>query len=110
MTICNFQVKIIIWIFEYVANDQEIYFPEKLNIHYIGTAQVFFIAYVLLFSIVIMNLLIGLSVSDIADLKEKAQKASIISQIKMINGLMHLRTTVVYRYCVPSNIQKIFER
>ena len=56
-----------------------------------------------------MNLLIGLAVSDIADLMGKAKKASIISQIDLINGLMNLRTTVAYRY-VPSSIKTFFEK
>ena len=74
-----------------------------------GTAHVFFAVYVLLFSIVIMNLLIGLAVSDIRALMEIARRESIISQINMINEMMDRRTTFVYKYCIPQCIKKLFE-
>ena len=75
-----------------------------------GTAHLFFAVYVLLFSIVIMNLLIGLAVSDIRALMEIARRESIISQINMINEMMDRRTTFVYKYFIPQCIKKLFER
>ena len=76
----------------------------------IGTAHLFFAAYVLLFSIVIMNLLIGLAVSDIGALMEKARRESIISQINMINEMMDHQTSFIYNFFVPKCIKKLFER
>ena len=69
----------------------------------------FFAGYVLLFSIVIMNLLIGLAVSDIRALMEIARRESIISQINMINEMMDLRSTFIYKHCVPKWTKNIFE-
>ena len=74
-----------------------------------GTTDVFFAAYVLLFSIVIMNLLIGLAVSDIGALMEIARRESIISQINMINEMSDRRSTILYRYCLPQCVKKLFE-
>ena len=75
-----------------------------------GTAHLFFAAYVLLFSIVIMNLLIGLAVSDIGSLMKSARRESIISQINMINEMSDRRSTILYRYCLPQCVKKLFER
>ena len=69
----------------------------------------FFAAYVLLFSIVIMNLLIGLAVSDIGALMESARQESIISQINMINEMSDRRNTIAYKYCLPQCVKKLFE-
>ena len=79
-------------------------------LYYLGTAHLFFAAYVLLFSIVIMNLLIGLAVSDIGALMEIARKESIVSQINMINEMMDHRTSFIYNFFVPKCIKKLFER
>ena len=74
-----------------------------------GTAHFFFAAYIILFSIIIMNLLIGLAVSDIGALMESASRGSIISQINLVNDMMDLRSTITYRFCVPEFIKQLFE-
>ena len=74
-----------------------------------GTAHFFFAAYIILFSIIIMNLLIGLAVSDIKTLMESASRGSIISQIQLVNDMMDLRSTPIYRFCVPAFIKQLFE-
>ena len=74
-----------------------------------GTAHFFFAAYVILFSIIIMNLLIGLAVSDIKTLMESASRRSIISQINLVNDMMDMRSTLIYRFCVPEFIKQLFE-
>ena len=74
-----------------------------------GTAHFFFAAYVILFSIVIMNLLIGLAVSDISALMQNAKRGSIICQIDMIHDMMDMRATAIYRNCVPSILKKLFD-
>ena len=74
-----------------------------------GTAHFFFAAYVILFSIIIMNLLIGLAVSDIKTLIESASRRSVISQIQLVNDMMDLRSTPIYRFCVPAFLKELFE-
>ena len=74
-----------------------------------GTAHFFFAAYIILFSIIIMNLLIGLAVSDIKTLMESASRESIISQIHLVKDMMDLRSTITYRVCVPEFIKQLFE-
>ena len=64
-------------------------------------------AYVILFSIIIMNLLIGLAVSDIKTLIESASRRSVISQIQLINDMMDLRSTPIYRFCVPTFVKEL---
>ena len=83
------------------------------NYHYqcnfSGTAHFFFAAYVILFSIIIMNLLIGLAVSDIKTLMESAARRSIISQINLVNDMMDMRSTLIYRFCAPAFVKQLFE-
>ena len=74
-----------------------------------GTAHFFFAACIILFSIIIMNLLIGLAVSDIKTLMESASRESTISQIHLVNDMMDLRSTITYRVCVPEFIKQLFE-
>jgi len=56
-----------------------------------------------------MNLLIGLAVSDIKTLIESASRRSIISQIQLVNDMMDLRSTPIYRFCVPAFVKELFE-
>ena len=74
-----------------------------------GTTHFFFAAYIILFSIILMNLLIGLAVSDIKTLMESASRESIIRQITLVNDMMDLRSTIAYRFCVPEFIKQLFE-
>ena len=74
-----------------------------------GTTHLFFAAYIILFSIILMNLLIGLAVSDIKTLMESASRESIIRQITLVNDMMDLRSTITYRFCVPEFIKQLFE-
>ena len=80
------------------------------NIIQKGTAHFFFVAYVILFTIVIMNLLIGLAVSDINALMTVARRQAIISQIHLISDVMDLRNTLTYQYCLPKTVKKLFDR
>ena len=79
-------------------------------IYLLGTAHFFFAAYVALFSIVIMNLLIGLAVTDIDVLMKKARRKNIIARIDLIYDMMEIRVTKVYKYCAPKCLKKVFER
>lgn len=86
---------------------------DKLNmviLYITGTAHFFFAAYVALFSIVIMNLLIGLAVADIDALMKKAKRENILSQIDMIYDMMEIRATPIYRYCAPECLKTLYER
>ena len=56
-----------------------------------------------------MNLLIGLAVSDIKTLMESASRQSIITQIQLVNDMMDMRSTLIYRFCVPEFIKQLFE-
>ena len=79
-------------------------------LHITGTAHFFFAAYVAIFSIVIMNLLIGLAVADIDALMKKARRENIISQIELIYDMMEIRVTPIYRYCAPECLKTLYER
>lgn len=56
-----------------------------------------------------MNLLIGLAVSDIKTLMESAARRSIISQINLVNDMMDMRSTLIYRFCAPAFVKQLFE-
>ena len=105
--ICNFQVKVKSVV---KISNGNLFLPLNPTFELLGTAHLFFAAYVLLFSIVIMNLLIGLAVSDIGALMEIARRESIISQINMINEMSDRRNTFVYKHCLPQCVKKMFER
>ena len=75
-----------------------------------GTAHFFFAAYVILFSIVIMNLLIGLAVTDIEALMKKAKRETIIAQIDLIHDMMEIRNSPIYKYCAPGFLKTFYDR
>ena len=79
-------------------------------LHYTGTAHFFFAAYVILFSIVIMNLLIGLAVTDIEALMKKAKRETIIAQIDLIHDMMEIRNSPIYKYCAPGFLKTFYDR
>ena len=56
-----------------------------------------------------MNLLIGLAVSDIKTLMENASRRSIITQIELVNDMMNLKLTPIYKFGVPAYIKQLFE-
>ena len=109
MTFCNLQV---CKSEKNIGNVSPYFKRSNFNLTFLmlGTTDVFFAAYVLLFSIVIMNLLIGLAVSDIGALMEIARRESIISQINMINEMMDHRTSFIYNFFVPKCVKQLFER
>ena len=74
-----------------------------------GTTHFFFAAYIILFSIILMNLLVGLAVSDIGALMQSASREAIIRQINLVNDMMDLRSTITYRFCVPEFMKQLFE-
>ena len=56
-----------------------------------------------------MNLLIGLAVSDIKTLMENASRGSILTQIELVNDMMNLKSSPIYKFCVPAYIKQLFE-
>ena len=79
-------------------------------LHTTGTAHFFFAAYVVLFSIVIMNLLIGLAVTDIEALMKKAKRETIIAQMNLIYDMMEIRNSPIYKYCAPDFMKAFYDR
>ena len=101
-------------------NYQDMYYPTKQFItlgeieeevekqQFPGTAQMIFIIFVLVFSIVIMNLLVGLAVSDISALWRKGQRDQLIARIELINYVESACSSKMFQF-LPMSLQDLFK-
>jgi len=104
-------------------NYQDLYYPEKEFINnstweiegktefqqFPGTAQTIVIAFVLVFSIVIMNLLVGLAVSDISALLKTGKRDQLIAQVELINYVECASSSKLFKF-LPRTIQDLFKK
>ena len=68
--------------FEY----EEIFFPPEANgknIPFIGTSLFFFVLFLVIMSIIIVNLLVGLAVDDIKAVQEQAELKKLSLQVNI---------------------------
>lgn len=103
-------------------NYQDLYYPKKqfLNItsgkiedevedqQFPGTAQMIIIAFILIFSLVIMNLLVGLAVSDINALWKTGKRDQLIAQIELINYVESFCSSKMFKF-LPISLQNLFK-
>ena len=103
-------------------NYQDLYYPKKqvlnstdgtimdINEHqqFSGTAQMIIIFFVLTFSLVIMNLLVGLAVSDINTLCKTGKRDQVIAQIELIHYVESFCKSKVFSYW-PKSLQSWFK-
>ena len=103
-------------------NYQDLYYPKKqfLNItsgkieekveaqQFPGTAQMIIIAFILVFSLVIMNLLVGLAVSDINALYKTGKRDQLIAQIELINYVESACSSKMFKF-LPTRLQDLFK-
>lgn len=104
-------------------NYQDLYYPqtEKLNNitgviegvtenqQFPGTAQMIVICFVLIFSIVIMNLLVGLAVSDISALLKSGKRDQLIAQVELINYVESFCSSKLFKF-LPQRLQELFRK
>lgn len=70
----------------------------------------FVIMFVLMFCIVIMNLLVGLAVSDINKLMKTGNRDQLIAQIELVSLVLNYRTTFLFHYLTPAIFRKLLDR
>ena len=103
-------------------NYQELYYPQKEILNsttgeiegetefqqFPGSAQLIVILFVLVFSIVIMNLLVGLAVSDISALLKSGKRDQLIAQVELINYVEGACSSKLFEF-LPLKIQGLFK-
>ena len=108
-------------------NYQDLYYPKKQILNFTdtegpieiedgfvyqqfpGTAQMMIILFVLIFSIVIMNLLVGLAVSDIDALWKTGKRDKLIAQIELIHYVESFCKSKVFKFW-PETLQNWFKK
>ena len=107
-------------------NYQDLYYPKKQVLNFTdtegpieiedgfvyqqfpGTAQMMIILFVLVFSFVIMNLLVGLAVSDINTLWKTGKRDQLIAQIELINYFESFCSSKIFKF-LPIDLQMLFK-
>ena len=74
-----------------------------------GTAIIFIILFILVYCLVIMNLLVGLAVSDINQLMKTGKRDQLIAQIELISSVLNFRSTMIFQL-LPQNIKQWLDR
>lgn len=67
--------------------------------------RMLFFIFLLLVPVVLMNLLVGLAVSDIATLETKGRKRGLVKQAEFLSTLERLVYSHSVRWCIPSRMR-----
>jgi len=97
---------------------EDLYYPQKQSVKnwteivsesegqaFPGTAHFLVLLFIFLASIILMNLLVGLAVSDIQALSKSAKLNQLIQQVELINYMESWLSSPLYRWA-PLRIQK----
>uniref|UniRef100_A0A2M4DP03 Putative transient receptor potential channel pyrexia n=1 Tax=Anopheles darlingi TaxID=43151 RepID=A0A2M4DP03_ANODA len=88
---------------------EDIFYGENLKIEYPATAHGMFLAFVLLVTVILTNLLVGLAVSDIQGLQQSAGLDRLSRQAELISRLESLMFSKLLRKA-PIRIWAIFQK
>ena len=69
-----------------------------------GSAHFILVIFILVFCLVIMNLLVGLAVSDIRQLTKSGKRDQLVAQVELICSVESFRNTKLYSL-LPDNLQ-----
>ena len=96
---------------------EDLYYPQKQSVKnwteivsesehqaFPGTAHFLVLLFIFLASIILMNLLVGLAVSDIQALSKSAKLNQLVQQVELINYMEGWLSSPLYR-CAPASIQ-----
>ena len=72
--------------------------------HFPGSAQFIIVIFILVFCLVIMNLLVGLAVSDIRQLTKSGKRDQLVAQVELICSVESFRNTKLYSL-LPNKLQ-----
>ncbi|XP_055544901.1 transient receptor potential channel pyrexia [Wyeomyia smithii] len=87
---------------------EDMFYNDDVQIKYPGTAHVMFLAFVLLVTVILTNLLVGLAVSDIQGLQQSAGLDRLSRQAELISRLEGLMFSKILRK-VPISLWAIFQ-
>ncbi|EAT44480.1 AAEL004179-PA [Aedes aegypti] len=88
---------------------EDIFYGENIKILYPGTAHGMFLAFVLLVTVILTNLLVGLAVSDIQGLQQSAGLDRLSRQAELISRLEGLMFSRILRKA-PIRLWAIFQK
>lgn len=88
---------------------EDIFFDNTQPIKFPLTAQVMFLAFVVLVTIILTNLMVGLAVSDIQGLQQSAGLDRLVRQAELV---AHLESMLFSKLliCIPSKLMKFLHR
>ncbi|XP_044745341.1 transient receptor potential channel pyrexia-like [Coccinella septempunctata] len=88
---------------------EDIFFDETQPIKFPWTAQVMFLAFVVLVTIILTNLMVGLAVSDIQGLQQSAGLDRLVRQAELV---AHLESMLFSKLliCIPNKLMKFLHR
>ena len=97
---------------------EDLYYPQKQTIKnhteivddyenqaFPGTAHLLVLCFIFLVSIILMNLLVGLAVSDIQGLSKSAKLNQLVQQVELINYMEGWLFSPIFRWS-PENVKK----
>jgi len=79
--------------------------PENENQNFPGTAHLLVLLFIFLVSIILMNLLVGLAVSDIQGLSKSAKLNQLVQQVELINYMEGWLFSPIFKWS-PENVKK----
>ncbi|KAI4467780.1 ion transport protein [Holotrichia oblita] len=88
---------------------EDVFFDDNTDIIYPYTAHIMYLAFALLVTIILSNLMVGLAVSDIQELQRSAGLDRLVRQAELV---AHLESMLFSRllYCVPHRLLTFFHR
>jgi ankyrin repeat protein len=88
---------------------EDIFYADDAPIKYHYTAQVMFLAYVILVTVILANLMVGLAVSDIQGLQQSAGLDRLVTRAQLV---AHLESMLFSRLlkCIPHKLMKFFHK
>ncbi|KAJ3647655.1 hypothetical protein Zmor_019520 [Zophobas morio] len=88
---------------------EDIFYDPDAPIEYEWTAQIMFLAFVILVTVILANLMVGLAVSDIQGLQQSAGLDRLVRQAELVAHLESMLFSRLLR-CIPHKLMKFFHK
>lgn len=86
---------------------EDMFYTKEYPVHYPGTAHVMYLAFVLLVTVILTNLMVGLAVSDIQGLQQSAGLDRLVRQAELVAHLESMLFSRLLRW-MPSKFLAFF--